>query len=410
MEMQIPDFYTGAPIDPADLWFREEFIEDLWDELHSKHIIISAPRRTGKTSVLDFLAANPRNQFVPISVYVQDINHPADFILLLLDLFHERNPKLFRQLFEKGSKLIGSVLKQVDEVELAGFKIKLRESDPDWQDHWRNYGEEFFSEVRKGENKLLILMDEFPDMLLNMYKAHPELVLPFLEWFRGHRLKPHPKHDKVRWMICGSANLASTLDSLHCLDTINDLTDIPLPVLSSGQVIRFVSDMLSSREVKFEEEVPQKVVDELGRPVPVFLQMITQNLYRIWIKDNHTLNIADVEKAFADLVVSSGARDKLQHFYSRISRYYQPPKDIAAYTLLANLSLSSEGIERVVLEADFERILHEHGDNSGKYHRKQLFNQLLRDLENDFYVVEIRENTYDFASGLIKKWWRKYYA
>ena len=28
-----PDFYTGSPIDPEDLWFREEFIEQLWDTL-----------------------------------------------------------------------------------------------------------------------------------------------------------------------------------------------------------------------------------------------------------------------------------------------------------------------------------------------------------------------------------------
>jgi uncharacterized protein len=408
--MQIPDFYTGSPIDPADLQFREEFIEELWTEINSRHLIISAPRRTGKTSVLDYLAANPKQPYIPISVYVQDINHPADFILLLLDLFHERNPKLFRQVFEKTNKLIGSVLKQVDEIEVAGFKLKLRENDPDWQNNWRNYGEEFFSEVRKAEQRILILIDEFPDMLLNMSKDHPELVLPFLEWFRGHRLKPHPKQDKIRWLICGSANLAGTLDSLQCLDTINDLTDIPLPVLTMNQVIEFVTLMLSNRGVEFDKSVPQKVVDELGRPVPVFLQMITQDLYRIWTRKKQKLCDKDVEQAFADLVISSGARDKLQHFYSRISRYYQPPKDIAAYTLLANLSLSAEGIKRDALEADFERILHEQGDKSGKYHRKQLFNQLLRDLENDFYVVEIHENTYDFASGLIKKWWRKYYA
>lgn len=42
-------------------------------------------------------------------------------------------------------------------------------------------------------------------------------------------------------------------------------------------------------------------------------------------------------------------------------------------------------------------------------------NQLMRDLENDFYVSELSgsradESQYDFASGLLKSWWRKYYA
>ena len=34
------------------------------------------------------------------------------------------------------------------------------------------------------------------------------------------------------------------------------------------------------------------------------------------------------------------------------------------------------------------------------------------DLENDFYIVEVEggEGSYDFASGVLKSWWRKYHA
>jgi hypothetical protein len=247
-------------------------------------------------------------------------------------------------------------------------------------------------------------------MILNMHNAHPHMVKPFLEWFRGHRMKPHPKYDTVRWMICGSANLSSTLDALGCLDKTNDLTDIPLPVLTCDQVREFVTKMLTGRNVQFEVEVPGMVALGLGRPVPVFLQMITQDLYRIWNRTEHPLSGVDVEKAFADLIVSSGARDKLQHFYSRIAQYYKTPKDIAAHKILAGLSLSPDGITRDSLFSLFDQILHEQGNKLPAFQRKQVFNQLLRDLENDFYVVEISNGVYDFASGLIKQWWRKYYA
>jgi hypothetical protein len=40
----------------------------------------------------------------------------------------------------------------------------------------------------------------------------------------------------------------------------------------------------------------------------------------------------------------------------------------------------------------------------------EVFNQLMRDLENDFYVAEVKPGDFDFASGLIKQWWSKYYA
>ncbi len=49
----IPEFYTGAPVDPVDLRFREEFVAELWETLRTRHLVLTAARRTGKTSVMD---------------------------------------------------------------------------------------------------------------------------------------------------------------------------------------------------------------------------------------------------------------------------------------------------------------------------------------------------------------------
>ena len=405
-----PDFYIGAPVEPDDLWFRSEFIAELQEHLRTHHVILSAPRRTGKTSVMDYLAARPHQGFAPISIFVQDIAHPADFILLLLDLFYQRHPKWFRDLFHKSGQWIGKVLGNVGDIDAQGFKITLRQQEPNLRENWKKYGDEFFAQVRKSEHRLLLLVDEFPDMILNMQKHDATLVRPFLAWFRGHRLTPHPKQDHVRWLLCGSVNLSSTLDAINCLDEINDLHDIALPSLTKAQVIEFVETMLKGRGVQFDPKVPAKVAKELGRPVPVFLQMVTQDLYRIWKKTGKPLTSRDVSRAFADLIVTSGARDKLQHYYSRIDQYYLPPKAAAAYALLAKLAISPAGLERGTLLAEFERSLIGQGDPAPADKRKQLFNQLLRDLENDFYVAEIKKGQFDFASGLMKQWWKKYYA
>jgi hypothetical protein len=173
--------------------------------------------------------------------------------------------------------------------------------------------------------------------------------------------------------------------------------------------------MLTERLVEFDDQVPVCVADRLGRPVPYFLQMITQNLYRLWKRSRHRLVADDVRSCFEDLIISSGARDKLQHFYSRIQQYYDDPKRSAAYELLAQLSVSDMGLPRSTLFQVFEEVLNLKGMELPQYERKQLFNQLLRDLENDFYISELTPNTsecirYDFASGLLKSWWKKYYA
>jgi hypothetical protein len=295
------------------------------------------------------------------------------------------------------------------EVEYNGFKVALREQNPQWRDEWRTLGDnDFFALVRKSKTPLLFIVDEFPDLILNMKQNHPDLVRPFLGWFRGHCA--HPKHDPVRWLLGGSINLSSTLDAMGSIDLINVLHDERLPVLTSSQVEQFVQEMLLERQVDMDAAIPKEVARRIGRPVPLFLQMITQDLYRLWKREHRPLVLADVKTAFSELIVSSAARDKLQHYYSRINKYYDEPKRTAAYALLAKMSVSPVDLERSILEQEFDRIVQSQGINLPEHDRKRLFNQLLRDLENDFYVAETSEGKYDFASGLLKDWWRKYYA
>ena len=404
------DFYTGSPLDPDDLNFRDEFIEQLWEILKSEHVLLTAPRRTGKTSVMDHMAARPRGGFSTVRVFVQDLDHPAEFLLTLLDAFQDRHPNLFRSVFQSSSHLIGKILGRIGEIEAGGFKVAFREASPGWRDEWKANGDDFFERVRKEKKQVLFIVDEFPDLILNMKRNQPELVRPFLSWFRGHCVSPHPKQDPVRWLLGGSVNLSSTLDAIHCLDLVNTLHDVALPVLNDQQVREFVCQMLSERQVPSSADVPAAVARRLGRAIPLFMQMITQDLYRIWKRDQRTIQSADVDTAFNELIVSSAARDKLQHYYSRIARYYDDPGRTAAYALLARLSIAPGDLERGLLQQEFDRIVHGLGTAMPAHERKRLFNQLLRDLENDFYVAETAPGRYDLASGLLKAWWKKYYA
>jgi uncharacterized protein len=328
-----------------------------------------------------------------------------------LDAFNARHPQLFRKVYKTGSDWMGTVLDRIGELDLAGFKVALRERKPKGRDDWKSLGDhEFFGLVRKSNLKLLFIVDEFPDLILNMKRNHPDLVRPFLGWFRGHCLNPHPKSDTVRWLLGGSVNLSSTLDAIGSIDLINALHEERLPVLTTAQVCEFVVRMLSERKVDMDSTIPSYLAEQLGRPVPYFLQMLTQILYRIWKREPRPLVQADVKTAFQELIVSSAARDKLQHFYSRIQQYYDEPKRSAAYVMLARLSLSPQGLHKTKLGQVFDQVSHEQGTSLPEHERKRQFLQLLRDLENDFYVSEISDGQYEFASGVLKAWWRKYYA
>ena len=232
----------------------------------------------------------------------------------------------------------------------------------------------------------------------------------FLGWFRAQRLNPAPSRDSIRWLVGGSINLAGTLDSFGLVDLINDLEDVPLPPLTDGDIRAFVEDMLAGRGVPFDGDVAQRVIDRLGRPIPLFMQLATQDLFRLWKKEQRQLTAKDVDAAFDSLIVSSAARTRLQHFYSRIRQYYPEPRRSTAYGLLSKISVSEGGLKRETLQQETERLLLEQGIQLPAHDRKRTFNQLLLDLENDFYVVEVAEGNYDFACGVLKLWWRKFYA
>ena len=122
------------------------------------------------------------------------------------------------------------------------------------------------------------------------------------------------------------------------------------------------------------------------------------------------LTAADVDAVFKALTTSSQARDKLQHYYSRIGKYYSADQAAAAHALLGELCTSQEAVSRKRLFQRYEQVCVEAGQAAPDHERRRLFNLLMHDLENDFYVDEVDEDRYDFASGVMKSWWRKYHA
>ena len=247
----IPEFYAGSPVDAEDLRFRTEFIGFLWEEIDSGHVLLTAPRRTGKTSVMDHLHRYPADGFLVVSVNVQDLTHPADLFQLILDAFHDEHPAFVRDSLAKGWNWLGTALGRVNELGGGGFKVVLRESDGVGKDAWKQRGEEFLKQLRKHSQRVLLVVDELPDMLLNMNRTDPTLLREFLGWWRTHRIKPHPKKDVVRWLVGGSVNLSGTLDALEMVDLINDLNDVGLPALTTDQVhsIRYRNATRSRREL-----------------------------------------------------------------------------------------------------------------------------------------------------------------
>ena len=82
---------VGPPVRDDDLFGRDDFINLLWDKLHSTNVLLAAPRRFGKTSVMYHLLDHPREGCKIIHshhIYNQEVGQVDidDFNRLLGDL------------------------------------------------------------------------------------------------------------------------------------------------------------------------------------------------------------------------------------------------------------------------------------------------------------------------------------
>ena len=276
------DFTTGSPAREDDFFFRKAFIDDLWDSLRKEHVLILAPRRMGKTSVMLRLQDEPRGDRLVVFLNVEEIHTPAEFCQALITAIHEQQPEYLRQSLAKAWGFLTGIFKGIEEVEVFEFKVSLRESDPNWEQNWKLKADELVDRIRRAKQELLIILDEVPDMVLNMHKTSPEKLDAFLHWFRG--VRQNPRQDNIRWLIGGSVNLRGTLDQRGKLNLINDLRVEPLPAFTDEEVAEFMTTMLTMRDVPFQPEVVHRAKELLGKPIPLFLQLLTQELYRDWRK------------------------------------------------------------------------------------------------------------------------------
>lgn len=405
---ELSDFIVGSPARDEDFWFRAEFLEELWESLKKHNVLLLAPRRTGKTSVMYRMLDDPKNGWLVIHLNVEDLKTPGDFVISLIDAINEHQPRYLREILAKGWSLLTGILSHIEKIEVSEFKLQLRKRE-NFESKWQESGDELMERVFQTNEKILFIIDELPDMLNSMLSFSQEEYAVFLHWFRKTRNRSLKKN--LRWLVGGSVNLIAALDQQAMVKLVNDLKVEPLPPLTEKEIRTFVEKMLSERGVIFDEKVVPRIIELLGAPIPLFLQMLTQELHRLWRRNSSApLSSAGVDEVFSKSLLGEMARDKLQHYRSRIDIHYPREEREAACHFLDSLSMSNNGLSQDALSHLYRRIEERKTGSRRGPALSQAFQRLLMYLQSDFYIERKDDELYDFTSRLLKTWWKKYYG
>lgn len=399
--IKMTNIVVGPPVRNDDMCDREKLIELIWKRLEKGNILLAAPRRFGKSSIMLKLRDSPREGFEVVFLDVEWIRTPSDFIAeIITELLSKDSTKRLITSAKSFPKKISDFLKNnIEELQYADIKIKLRK---ELSDDWEELGKHLIGLIEKSQSKIVFTVDEFPVMIHEMSKKNPEETKTFLNWFRSLRQSPESLKN-IRFVIGGSIGIERILNKIDSISTINDLEKILVGAFDASDAKKFIVKLFKSENVDFDEGNVNKILALIGMHIPYFIQVLVSET----IKESHNQGVKIsnefIEKVYREKVLGVECRTYFEEYYARLNRYYEPLEEKSAKAILKAIAREGEMTQNKLYNIHIKAI--------SKTEDTDGFTYLMSDLENDFYIkFDADKKTYSFASKILRDWWIRYYA
>ena len=285
----------GRPVVGDDFFDRERELARIWRRLENDNILLLAPRRVGKTSLLHRVEQTAEQHGVR-AVYVSaaDRSREIDFIIKLYEAIGR---------LESGGTAVGTALRRLGrrmprlrKLEIA--KVFTAEFADASANEWQELGDALLRVLRETEQRWVFLVDELPLFVLALLGHGRERARAFLNWFREARID-QAANLSVKWLLAGSIGLDTVAARSLLGDTINDLAIESLGPFSREDADRFLQELARSHGLVLEEVVRTHVLDRIGWPIPYHLQLVFSALLDL---GKSRPSVVDAELAYAGLL------------------------------------------------------------------------------------------------------------
>lgn len=393
---------VGAPVRGADFYGRDALVEVVWQKLRTGNVLLSAPRRFGKTSVMYRLIDDPRFDFRIVHADLEHMIEPAELVSqLAVQLATDTRLSRIANRLSYFPKTLWMRFKETfSEVDLLRVKMKLRNK---LRPHWQESGEELFKRIAEFQGTIVFILDEFPMMIDRMARSsvHREEAKTLLRWLRA--LRQSPKTNNVRFLIGGSIGIGHVLNDLGEISAINDFEQVRLEPFPPKIAANLLSELESAHGITLSQPSKRKMLEVIGTYVPYFIQVIFSEVAKAHAQNGQPVTPRRVEEIYRDKVLGVDCKTYFDHYYGRLRDYYDPHEEKAIKRMLRELAV----VGCLTRDACYQIYRQNLVDRSDV----EEFNRLMTNLENDFYVrFDATAMRYEFASKLLRDWWLRHYG
>ena len=378
---------TGNPVRGKDYFKREILINKAWNLIESgNHILIAAPRRVGKTSLMYYLKDNPKDDYNFLYLDTESINNENEFFRRIVN-------KVLKTDFVKSSQKILTFLET--------HKPTIKKVGPDGVEFGvseKHYYLEMLTKILKStslqEKKLIILLDEFPETLENIINDEGKSAgRHFLQ--SNRELRQDPELNKnVQFIYTGSIGLENIVSKLDAMKTINDLSRLKVPPLKIEEAKNLIELLLKNVHFDLSERLVSYILQKIEWLIPFYIQLIIQELKFLHRDENlDKIKKSTIDSAFNEMLEQ---RHHFEHWHTRL-RASLKGKDYNFVKELLNITSENDTISS-----------NEIINLSVKYQLEDSYKDLVGSLVYDGYINNNENNnTYRYNSPILRMWWRQ---
>lgn len=381
---------VGKPVHDHNFFGRDAELEDLQAITEREHVLLLAPRRVGKTSLLHALAKRVDRDGSAIGVYasVAAATSESQFVQAILNAIYatKRGRKLKRGFVARALGLG----RGVKSVKVAGSGVDLETRAPSWQED----ADRAFAAIVKSELPLLILIDELPVLVLALAKADTSgaRVRAFLQWFRDLR-QQIAGASKLRFVLSGSIGLDNVTRRHQLTETINDLRLWPLGPFQPAAAHEFLGHLAASYEIELGPELRTAVCGVAEWLIPYHLQVIFSELREQSKAMQPTLALLNVT-----IETLLDRRTYFSYWDERLHDALGEPSASIARAMLAICARDPAGATPDAMNQSIAAIVPD------PLERARAFKWVVDVLSNDGYLV-LQDSRWRFRSGLLRRYW-----
>ena len=364
---------------------RTDIVGEIWDELEKgSFILLAAPRRVGKTSVLRDLEMNPRANYRTKFRTIQAVQSGEEFYKTIYELMVEcfNSSKVLGNWFTKYAKS-----RTITEVSTKG--VKIDKTDFPYQDEINNILKELSNE---GET-VVLLIDELPEVLHRLHKnGRKDEALSILSQLRVWRQNDYKK---LQFVFAGSIGIHYVVKTITGrVSDINDLTKILCAPLNHMEAKDYIQWATEDATVQYDDDQKEYLLKKIQHYyTPYFLNLMLDEMDKAaknQVSAEIIITSLEIDAAFDKIVKSN---DYFKDWKKRLEDY-MPNKDF----LFVNKILTHIAHKDAI---SIQSIY----DLAKKYGKETDYMDFIGDLEEDGYITE-EEGFYQFISPFLKSFWK----